>query len=127
MNADPIDLATEIYEYAWNHRYHEALSLCDKILVDRPSDILGHYMKHVVFHMMDKRDLSKKSLDRAIEIEAHPVLYFMRAYSAMAEKRYDNAARDLERAASHDDGSFEPLIAFLRTECSLERGDVDDA
>jgi len=127
MSGDRLDLVNEISEYARKHRFHEALALCDKMLVDRPSDIVGHYMKHVVLAMMGKKDLAKKSLDRAIEIEAHPVLYFMRAHTAMVEKRYDDAARDLERVAWHDDGSFEPLIAFLRAECSLERGDVEDA
>jgi tetratricopeptide (TPR) repeat protein len=123
------EVATEIFAYAKQKRFHEALSICDKLLIDRPSDILGHYMKHLVLEMMGKKALAKKSLDRAIEIEAHPALYFMRAHKAMAEGRFDDAAHDLERAESRDDddGSYGALIAFLRTECSLERGDVEDA
>jgi tetratricopeptide (TPR) repeat protein len=125
MSGDIGDTATAIFEYARKRRFHEALAICDKILIGQPSNIIGHYMKYIVLGMMGKKTLAKKSLNRAIQIEQHPMLYFMRAHAAMNEGRFEDAASDLERAASCDDGSYAAPIAFLRAECCLENHEFE--
>lgn len=109
-------------------RLFAAVRLCAEFIAEHPDHPHGYHMRALVRVLAGEPQLALADRDKVVSLCPNlPGAYLARAEDRFRVGECEAAAADLDRAEKLDDGHFWPLIPFLRAQCRLRLGQLDDA